>query len=764
MARKQKMIQCIAVLAVLLMIGLSILDATEKQYETNFSQDNIVTHVENLTVNGPRSIVDEESHQLALNYIVSELESYGFVNEDTTEVPAYQIQDFVAKSEKYQNWYLKNIIVHIPANAEKTTGEAVMFMGHTDSVPTGPGASDDGIAVSVMLEAIRYYTEQMAQGYTLSNDLVFCFVDGEEYGLYGSEAFMNEFVGFEDVVSRIKFGTNLESRGTYGTLIMFETAENNYNTVQLFSEMNENVFSCSIATMIYDMMPNGTDFSNFKEAYQGLNFANINGGENYHTQNDALENIGMSYLSQQAMIVDTIIDTLADYDLDLLYDAKESAIFFSYLNITTVVYNHTVTVILGILLLAMLIANVVLNWKKHNFKKTSIAIGVIAAGLVLAAAVTYACYYVFQWVAVLAGVIDCHMVNTITYSNNYIVIGIGLVALAVTMLTSRMAVKYFKISYRDLTRGFAYIHAFFGVVLSFVLADASYLLVFSGMMFMLNELLITYKEKIEDYRLELWATALYMPIVMPILLLATSALGLTMAYVYGLLFALAIFGLGISLSAMCDNLHCKKITTVKAASLVLASALVIFACVSVTKVNPYVNLQGKQGITKLPFDDALVYVVEENGDAEYRIYDLNAFREVKEFALEMEWNSKEECYIGEGKEVSVEYAILSEVQGNTLTVTEVNESAQVYLTFSNIDAESFTVDDGITSNVFEFGEEETFSITLHSDCIVTIHGGSADVEYKEVIRDYEPLIPEGEVDKLHFNLWLTAEYELGSER
>ncbi len=106
---------------------------------------------------------------------------------------------------------------------------------------------------------------------------MFCFVNGEEFGLYGSEAFMEEFTGFDRVVERIRFGTNLESRGTGGTLIMFETAANNYNTVKLFSEINENVFTSSIATMIYDMMPNGTDFSNFKDAYQGLNFANLGG-------------------------------------------------------------------------------------------------------------------------------------------------------------------------------------------------------------------------------------------------------------------------------------------------------------------------------------------------------------------------------------------------------------------------------------------------------------------------------------------------------
>jgi hypothetical protein len=138
----------------------------------------------------------------------------------------------------------------------------------------GQGSSDDGVACATMLEAARYYLDQIQNGYTLTNDLVFCFVNGEEYNLFGSRAFINEFSGFNNIVDRIKFGTNLESCGTDGTLIMFETAKNNYNTIQLFSEINQNLFTCSIATMVYDMMPNGTDFTNFKQLYlkKGLSY------------------------------------------------------------------------------------------------------------------------------------------------------------------------------------------------------------------------------------------------------------------------------------------------------------------------------------------------------------------------------------------------------------------------------------------------------------------------------------------------------------
>lgn len=752
MRNYQKPVSVILAVFLCLMVVFSVADTVEKQYDTNFDQDLMRTHIENLTANGPRSIADKEANQLALDYIVQTLESWGIVEGDRSDVPAYMIQDFVSDDIDYQNFYLKNIIVHIPANGDAPTGDAVMFMGHTDSVTMGAGASDDGVAVATMLEAIRTYTDRMADGFTMNNDLVFCFVNGEEYGLYGSEAFIEEFTGFDSVVDRIRFGVNLESRGTEGTLIMFETAANNYNTIKLLSQVNENVFTCSIATMIYDMMPNGTDFSNFKQAYQGLNFANISGGENYHTQNDDCDHLGSTYLSQNAMIVDALIEKLADYDLDQLYDAEESAIFFSYLNVTTVVYNHTAAYVMAAVLILMVAANIWLNRKNHNLRSTVKGIVSILLGLVLTAGVTWVLYYLFQYIAVLTGTLDIHMVGTITFSNTAIVVGIGLVALAVTIVSTRLFTKWLRITPRDMTRAFAYIHAALGIVLTFVLADASYLFVFSGLMFMINELVISKKPEAAGFHGELLATALYMPIIMPVLVLATSALGLTMAYVFGLIFALGIYAVGIDMASW-DK---------RTAPAIGAAACVIFLCVSLCKPNANVNLQGKQNHSKLPWDDALVYVIDEEGETGYRIYDLNAVSYLEPYAPELTWQG--EYYEAEGS-VDVEYSLLTTCEGNTLHVRKYHESNLVYLTFTDIQAESFTIDDGLTVKTYEFGDAETYGIILHSDATVTVNGGTVTLGYREVLRDYDKMIPAdyaADTQRLHFNLWLLEQFELGS--
>ena len=777
---KKNLVKIINILLVLILVFVftaSVIDTAETVKKTNFSQENMMTHIEKLSENGPRSIVHKDANTKAVEYIASTVASYGAVNEDTTEKPAYLVQSYVATDEtgRYQNFYLQNVIVHIPANAPDATGEAIMFMGHFDSVPMGQGASDDGVACATMLEAIRYYTDKMNSGYTLKNDLVFCFVNGEEYNLYGSRAFMNEFEGFDNIVDRIKFGTNLESRGTSGTLIMFETAKNNYNTIKLFSEINKSLFTCSIATLVYDNMPNGTDFTNFKDAYQGLNMANITGGEDYHTQNDSPENVGAVYLSQQAQIVDAIIEKLGSYDLNLLYDAEESAIFFSYLNITTAVYNHATVIVLAVIAILLVLANILIPAlrKEKKLGKTALGIVTVVIGLVLTAGVCYLLYYLFQYIAVLFGVIDIHMVGTITYSNIAMVIGMGLTALAMTALASFLACKLFKIGKRDIVRAFAYIHAFLGIVVSFVLADASYLFIFSGIMLTINELLITLtKGKFEKYHGEVLATALYFPIVTPVVFLATSALGLTMAYVYGLVFALAIFDLGVDILPFCKHFSvfalstkcCKEKKSCPCGGIatIMIAAMLIFLVTSLIKPNASVNLQGKQNIVKLPYDDALVYVLDEEGNAEYRIYDLNAVSQLKKYAPEMEYS--DDYYVGYGEEKMITVQNLTTQSDNMLYVNKNTADSLVYLDFSNIDAASFTVDDGITVHTYSLADAETYSIKLHSACVVTVNG-SADVAYKEVIRDYAPLIPEeyaNDDEKLHFNLWLTANYTFGN--
>ncbi len=771
MEKIRRYLKYIFLVFIVIFFFLSIRDTVEKRYDTDFNQENILTHVEKLSENGPRSVLHKEANDKAVEYIADVLEDYGLVNEDDSSKPSYLIQNYTTYDERYQEYNLDNVIAYIPSNSTKKTNEVIMFMAHLDSVPMGSGSSDDGVACSVMLEAIRYYLDKMQNGYEMQNDLLFCFVNGEEFGLYGSKAFMSEFNGFNNVTDRIKFGTNLESRGTSGTVIMFETSKNNYKTIKLFSKVNKSIFSCSIATLVYDTMPNSTDFTSFKDYYQGLNMANISNGENYHTQDDNVANLGMSYLSQQADIVDNLIEVLANYDLDELYTADESAIFYTYLNVTTIIYNHTATIIFGVLTIIMLLANILVSIfvnKENNIKKTALALATTLIALVISAVVTLACYYIFQLTGVFFDSMDIHILGQITYSNIAIILGIALLSLIVVSTVSYYGKKFFHIENRDLVRSQAYIHAFLGIVLTFVIADASYLFMFSGALLLLYELVVSVFKKymLEEYHVELLIIAIYLPVIIPVISLAIVALGLTMSYVYGLLFALTLFNVGIFLSdylsyASFRRIKVKNTTNIEGALHLSIVPLMIFLIVSAFSPSPRANLIGKQNIATLPYDDALI-LVKNDDEFEYRVYDLNAFVALKKYCPNMIYA---DAYYK--KEVSTDFSVnevLSTSKENQINVIKTDESSYVYLTFTNYsEGAYFTIETNGNIQKFMLSEEYN-EILIHSNCLVTYYGDACDVEYKEVLIDYanisegNDLIEQG----LHFNLWLLDNFKLSN--
>jgi len=86
-------------------------------------------------------------------------------------------------------------------------GKAVLASAHYDSVPAGPGVSDDGAGVAVVLELARGFA-----GRTTRNDVIFLLTDGEETGLRGARAFADH----HPLMRRVGVVVNFEARGASG--------------------------------------------------------------------------------------------------------------------------------------------------------------------------------------------------------------------------------------------------------------------------------------------------------------------------------------------------------------------------------------------------------------------------------------------------------------------------------------------------------------------------------------------------------------------
>src|SRR5215510_1126208 len=170
-----------------------------------------------------------------------------------------------------------NLIARRVAQGEQG-GKAVVVVAHYDSVPAGPGASDDGTGVASALEIARAIRHE-----ALANPVVFLIDDGEEAQLLGAVGFVADPARSKDAA----FIINLEARGTSGTPFLFETSREQRWLIPVVARALPHPVTTSLFATIYDQLPNDTDLTVFKRAERaGINFAYIGGGTQYHTPLD----------------------------------------------------------------------------------------------------------------------------------------------------------------------------------------------------------------------------------------------------------------------------------------------------------------------------------------------------------------------------------------------------------------------------------------------------------------------------------------------
>jgi hypothetical protein len=183
----------------------------------------------------------------------------------------------------------ENIVLRIPGTQEDSGN--ILLAAHYDSVPAGPGASDDGTGVAALLEIARI----LAAGPRARHPIVLLIDDGEEAGLLGAQAFAEH----HRWAKQTKAAINIDNRGTSGISLMFETGSANRWLMQLFARSIALPHTNSVYYAVYKLLPNDTDFTVFKKAgFQGFNFAYLGDVANYHTPQDNLKNVSVASLQQ----------------------------------------------------------------------------------------------------------------------------------------------------------------------------------------------------------------------------------------------------------------------------------------------------------------------------------------------------------------------------------------------------------------------------------------------------------------------------------
>jgi Peptidase family M28 len=257
-----------------------------------------------------------------------------------------------------------NIVARLKGTAH---GRAVLLAAHYDSVPTGPGASDDGAAVAAMLESLR----ALSANSPLTNDVIFLFTDGEEAGLLGATAFVDEHPWAKDVGLVLNF----EARGTRGPSLMFETSADNGWLIKEFAKAAPYPVATSLSYEIYKRLPNDTDFTKFREAgLAGFNFAYINGYIRYHTALDSVQNIDERSLQHHGSYMIALTRHFGNLNLENL--KASDVVFFNAFGSILVIYSQSLVVPLTISVALIFVGVTILGLRKGQLTLPGIALGV----------------------------------------------------------------------------------------------------------------------------------------------------------------------------------------------------------------------------------------------------------------------------------------------------------------------------------------------------------------------------------------------------
>ncbi|NOU18381.1 MAG: M20/M25/M40 family metallo-hydrolase [Bacteroidales bacterium] len=335
-----------------------------------FSALRAFEHVKNIAQK-PHSIGTEE-HERVKGYIINELKNRGLRVAVQTTTSVYYKRGLSAG-------YIHNIIgVHKGTEGNK----CVLIVGHYDSQPHTLGAADDGSAVASMLESAR----ALKQVGTFKNDIVFLFTDGEEADLFGARAFINENL-LKDSIGIL---LNIEARGSKGPSITYEVSPHNGWIMREYAKSVPYPIAHSIAYEIYNLLPNGSDFTPFKDAgVSGFNIGYVDDFVNYHSMTDSPENLSLKSLQHQGSYIMGIAKHFGN--LNLSSTKSEDVIYFNWIGHSLIIYPIGYNLFFVIIISLLLICLVSIGIRKNRISIAKILLSVLSF------IIAFAIVIIFSW-------------------------------------------------------------------------------------------------------------------------------------------------------------------------------------------------------------------------------------------------------------------------------------------------------------------------------------------------------------------------------
>lgn len=386
-------------LAGLLAYGLFTVPSPKGLDDEGFSAARVVKDIEVMSKEH-HSVAHPEERAKVREYLVGRLNELG-----ADKVQIFSYDSLVGPKNKHvvYTFDAHNIMAEFAPLHPSDDTTYLMMVAHYDSRYSQPvlkdtvwsyGAADDGYGVGVTLETVSQVLknrDQWKQGVKV------LFTDAEEVGMMGMTAMWETD---RQEFDNVGFMINIEARGPWGPALLFEACPGNEKVMNLYADAAKYPFTYSLTTVVYNFMPNFTDFTIVKDEIPGLNFSTIVDVNHYHTDLDNFGNVSpksiQHYGAQILPIVEKYLKDEAYSDKDSLRadsDAINFTIpllgFFNFSKIGYVIFNVVVFILF---LLVFALDGVRGRLKSSKVFKISVSVlGLAVAVLALGEFIAYVC-------------------------------------------------------------------------------------------------------------------------------------------------------------------------------------------------------------------------------------------------------------------------------------------------------------------------------------------------------------------------------------
>jgi hypothetical protein len=251
-------------------------------------------YLENLVFFGPRETTSQACED-AGQYIYDEFQAMGLD----------------ARIQEWSSGDLFGTNIEATINGvNQSNDEIYIICAHYDSVPGSPGADDDGSGTAAVLSAAKVMSES-----SFNHTVKFVTFSGEEQGLYGSYYYVQEAVNNSDNIVAV----------LNADMIGFALSTNDKSKLRVF----EDEYSTWLTDFTYDIgqeyfdlfeleiIPSGyswgSDHYRFWQAgYNAIFYAEYNFNDYYHSPQDIIENMNISYATRSSKLLTATLAELSE--------------------------------------------------------------------------------------------------------------------------------------------------------------------------------------------------------------------------------------------------------------------------------------------------------------------------------------------------------------------------------------------------------------------------------------------------------------------